>query len=242
MPDQTALLEDDPQKSCCRRLVMDQMPVVAAGAVFGALLSAIKSCASGRCWRRRHLHENIWRQFRRAFVVRKTCASCASALVFAIACAGLRHQDGRYAHFTSWSGPTRCRWSAAFVPRLRPVLEARHHAGRAVAPPVLGIGVGCCSSQPDVEAGLPQQLAGVLAVGMVAGSLVPQWWVHHATSSTMPWQAWRGRREPCRKQGASYNRGVFPKHRFFSACLSMPTNAAPVALPRMMLQKSPMPR
>lgn len=60
----TALLADDPQK-VLPTLVMDKMPFAMQVLFFGALLSAIKSCASATLLAPSvTFTENIWRQFR----------------------------------------------------------------------------------------------------------------------------------------------------------------------------------
>ncbi|MEG1456664.1 MAG: sodium:solute symporter, partial [Comamonas sp.] len=65
MPEATAgLLKDDPQK-VLPTLVMEKMPFVMQVLFFGALLSAIKSCASATLLAPSvTFTENIWRQFR----------------------------------------------------------------------------------------------------------------------------------------------------------------------------------
>jgi SSS family solute:Na+ symporter len=64
MPEQAAqLIEEDPQK-VLPTLVMTQMPFVMQVLFFGALLSAIKSCASATLLAPSvTFTENIWRQF-----------------------------------------------------------------------------------------------------------------------------------------------------------------------------------
>lgn len=79
MPEQAAqLIEEDPQK-VLPTLVMTQMPFVMQVLFFGALLSAIKSCASATLLAPSvTFTENIWRQFFRIKVTNSPCWPCAS--------------------------------------------------------------------------------------------------------------------------------------------------------------------
>jgi Na+/proline symporter len=122
----------------------------------------------------------------------------------------------------------------AFVPLVFGLYWKRATTQGALCATVLGIGVWVLfMATPALHEAFPQQLAGVLAavVGMVAGSLVPQW-VHHRPASHHAIA--ENKAHPIIE---GFSQAPFPP-----VCLSMPTNAAPVAMPRMCCKKSPMPR
>ena len=188
MPEQTAaLLEDDPQK-VLPTLVMDKMPVVMQVLFFGALLSAIKSCASATLLAPSvTFTENIWRQFRPEYIsdLENLRIMRISVLVFAIAVLVYSIKMEGTPIFELVSGAYQVPLVGAFVPLVFGLYWKRATTQGALCATVLGIGVWVLfMATPALHEAFPQQLAGVLAavVGMVAGSLVPQW-VHHRPAS-----------------------------------------------------------
>ena len=188
MPEQTAaLLEDDPQK-VLPTLVMDKMPVVMQVLFFGALLSAIKSCASATLLAPSvTFTENIWRQFRPEYIsdLENLRVMRISVLVFAIAVLVYSIKMEGTPIFELVSGAYQVPLVGAFVPLVFGLYWKRATTQGALCATVLGIGVWVLfMATPALHEAFPQQLAGVLAavVGMVAGSLVPQW-VHHRPAS-----------------------------------------------------------
>ena len=133
MPEQTAaLLKDDPQK-VLPTLVLEKMPFVMQVLFFGALLSAIKSTASATLLAPSvTFTENIWRQFRPAGSDKAEPAHHAHhGAGVQRRGAGLRDPHAGHADLRAGLG----RLPGAAGRRLRaagvrPVLEARHHAGR----------------------------------------------------------------------------------------------------------------
>ena len=188
MPEQTAaLLEEDPQK-VLPTLVMDKMPVVMQVLFFGALLSAIKSCASATLLAPSvTFTENIWRQFRPEYIsdLENLRIMRISVLVFAIAVLVYSIKMEGTPIFELVSGAYQVPLVGAFVPLVFGLYWKRATTQGALCATVLGIGVWVLfMATPALHEAFPQQLAGVLAavVGMVAGSLVPQW-VHHRPAS-----------------------------------------------------------
>ena len=184
MPEQTAsLLEDDPQK-VLPTLVMDRMPVVMQVLFFGALLSAIKSCASATLLAPSvTFTENIWRQFRPAYIsdLENLRIMRISVFVFAVCVLVYSIKMEGTPIFELVSGAYQVPLVGAFVPLVFGLYWQRATTQGALCSTVLGIGVWLAFiNVPGWGEVFPQQLAGVLAavVGMVAGSLVPQWLRH----------------------------------------------------------------
>ncbi len=143
MPQETAeLLKDDPQK-VLPTLVMDKMPLVMQVLFFGALLSAIKSCASATLLAPSvTFTPNIWRQFRPEKI-----SDRENLLAMRIVCWCSRwvcwpHQMEGTAPFTSWCpAPTKCRWWGRCVPLVFGLYWKRANTQGALCAVVLGIGV-----------------------------------------------------------------------------------------------------
>ncbi len=178
MPGQTeALLKDDPQK-ILPTLVIEHMPFVMQVLFFGALLSAIKSCASATLLAPSVTFvENIWRQFRprmsdqQELHTMRITVLCFSSLVLIYAMA----MQGT-SIYEMVSGAYQVTLVGAFVPLVAGLYWQRATTQGAVFAIVLGLlSWGMFMATPAGEA-FPAQLAGVLAafVGMVAGSLGPQ--------------------------------------------------------------------
>lgn len=180
MPEATsALLSEDPQK-VLPTLVMERMPLAMQVLFFGALLSAIKSCASATLLAPSvTFTENIWRQFRPMTSDKENLLTMRiSVLVFAacvLAYSILMEGTPIYELVASaYQVPL----VGAFVPLAFGLYWKRATTQGAIAAVTLGIGVWVLFMVvPGWAEVFPQQLAGVLSAvcGMVAGSLLPQW-------------------------------------------------------------------
>jgi len=180
MPEQTAaLLQDDPQK-VLPTLVMERMPVVMQVLFFGALLSAIKSCASATLLAPSiTFTENIWRQFRSNQVSDREnlLTMRISVLVFAICVLVYSIKMEGTPIYELVSSAYQVPLVGAFIPLVFGLYWKRASTQGALCAVVLGIGVWLVFMlTPAWSDVFPQQLAGLLAAvfGMVAGSLAPQ--------------------------------------------------------------------
>jgi len=178
MPDQAeALLQDDPQK-VLPTLVLEKMPFVMQVLFFGALLSAIKSCASATLLAPSVTFvENIWRQFRphlgdkQELRTMRITVLVFSALVLLYA---IKMQGTSI--YEMVSGAYQVTLVGAFVPLVFGLYWKKASTQGAVFSIVLGLLTwGVFLATPAGEE-FPAQLAGVLAslAGMLAGSLGPQ--------------------------------------------------------------------
>ena len=178
MPERaTQLLAEDPQK-VLPTLVLERMPFVMQVLFFGALLSAIKSCASATLLAPSVTFvENIWRQFRprisdrQELLTMRLTVLAFSALVctYAIALHGTPIYE-------MVSGAYQVTLAGAFVPLTAGLFWRRATTQGAVFSIVLGLlGWLVFVLTPAGEA-FPAQLSGLgMAVaGMVVGSLGPQ--------------------------------------------------------------------
>ncbi|MBS0292231.1 MAG: sodium:solute symporter family protein [Proteobacteria bacterium] len=180
MPEQAAgLLQDDPQK-VLPTLVMTRMPVGLQVLFFGALLSAIKSCASATLLAPSvTFTENIWRQFRPEYISdrEKLLTMRISVLVFAAGVLLYSIKMEGTPIYELVSSAYQVPLVGAFVPLVFGLYWKRANTQGAVCAVVLGIGVWLLFMlTPALHEAFPQQLAGLLsaAFGMVAGSLAPQ--------------------------------------------------------------------
>ena len=178
MPQRAAeLIAQDPQK-VLPTLVMEQMPFFMQVMFFGALLSAIKSCASATLLAPSvTFTENIWRQFyphmsdRQGLRAMRTTVLVFSALVLAYAI-GMQGTS----IYEMVSGAYQVTLVGAFVPLTAGLYWRRATTQGAVFSMVLGLlAWGVFLATPAGEE-FPAQLAGLLAavVGMVIGTLGPQ--------------------------------------------------------------------
>ncbi|WP_225783879.1 sodium:solute symporter family protein [Xenophilus sp. Marseille-Q4582] len=179
MPERAqALLADDPQK-VLPTLVMEKMPFVMQILFFGALLSAIKSCASATLLAPSvTFTENIWRQFRPHGSDRENLLTMRiSVLVFAVCVLVYSIQMEGTPIYELVSGAYQVPLVGAFVPLVFGLYWNRASTQGAVCAVVLGIGVWIAGHAMGWGEAFPAQLAGVLAAmaGMVLGSLLPQW-------------------------------------------------------------------
>jgi len=178
MPEQaTALMADDPQK-VLPTLVMTQMPFVMQVLFFGALLSAIKSCASATLLAPSvTFTENIWRQFHpHQSDQQELRAMRVTVLVFSMLVLGYAIRMQGTSIYEMVSGAYQVPLVGAFVPLTFGLYWKRATTQGAIFALVLGLltwGLFLVTPAGDE---FPAQLAGVLAslTGMVLGSLGPQ--------------------------------------------------------------------
>jgi SSS family solute:Na+ symporter len=193
MPEKAAqLIQEDPQK-VLPTLVMEQMPFVMQVLFFGALLSAIKSCASATLLAPSvTFTENIWRQFfphqgdKQALLAMRITVLVFSGLVltYAILMQGSSIYD-------MVSGAYQVTLVGAFVPLVFGLYWSKATSQGAIFAIVLGLLAWLLFIMTPAGEEFPAQLAGVLAslTGMLAGSLGPQalrnkHGAHHALAGT----------------------------------------------------------
>ncbi len=178
MPEQAAaLMADDPQK-VLPTLVMTQMPFVMQVLFFGALLSAIKSCASATLLAPSvTFTENIWRQFHpHQSDQQELRAMRVTVLVFSLLVLGYAIRMQGTSIYEMVSGAYQVPLVGAFVPLTFGLYWKRATTQGAIFALVLGLLTwGLFLATPAGDE-FPAQLAGVLAslTGMVLGSLGPQ--------------------------------------------------------------------
>ena len=193
MPDVRGLLADDPQK-VLPTLVLQHMPVGLQVAFFGALLSAIMSTASATLLAPSTTFvENILRNLHPGMSDQQTLkAMRLSVLVFTGCVLAYAISMQGSSIYELVAGAYQVPLVGAFVPLAFGVYWKRATTQGALLAVVLGVGVWLLFvASPVLNTAFPQQLAGVLAamVGMVAGSLAPQFvadhkgHVHHYESS-----------------------------------------------------------
>ncbi len=178
-----ALLKDDPQK-VLPTLVMERMPLALQVAFFGALLSAIMSTASATLLAPATTFvENILRNLRPGMGDAATLkAMRLSVLVFTLAVLSYAITMQGTSIYEMVSGAYQVPLVGAFVPLVFGLYWKRASTQGALCAVVLGLGVWLVFvATPALSQAFPQQLAGLLAalVGMVAGSLAPQWAADH---------------------------------------------------------------
>ena len=178
MPEKAAqLIQEDPQK-VLPTLVMEQMPFVMQVLFFGALLSAIKSCASATLLAPSvTFTENIWRQFfphqgdKQALLAMRITVLVFSALVLAYAIA----MQGS-SIYEMVSGAYQVTLVGAFIPLLFGLYWPKATTQGAIFSIVMGLLAWLLFLLTPAGEEFPAQLAGVLAslAGMLIGSLGPQ--------------------------------------------------------------------
>jgi SSS family solute:Na+ symporter len=193
MPEKAAqLIQEDPQK-VLPTLVMEQMPFVMQVLFFGALLSAIKSCASATLLAPSvTFTENIWRQFfphqgdKQALLAMRITVLVFSGLVltYAILMQGSSIYD-------MVSGAYQVTLVGAFVPLVFGLYWSKATSQGAIFAIVLGLLAWLLFIMTPAGEEFPAQLAGLLAslTGMLVGSLGPQalrnkHGAHHALAGT----------------------------------------------------------
>jgi SSS family transporter len=178
MPEKAAqLMQEDPQK-VLPTLVMEQMPFVMQVLFFGALLSAIKSCASATLLAPSvTFTENIWRQFfphqgdKQALLAMRVTVFVFSGVVLAYAI--LMQGSSIY---DMVSGAYQVTLVGAFIPLVFGLYWPKATTQGAIFAIVLGLLAWLLFLMTPAGEEFPAQLAGVLAslAGMVIGSLGPQ--------------------------------------------------------------------
>ena len=178
MPEKAAqLIQEDPQK-VLPTLVMEQMPFIMQVLFFGALLSAIKSCASATLLAPSvTFTENIWRQFfphqgdKQALLAMRVTVLVFSGFVLAYAIA----MQGS-SIYEMVSGAYQVTLVGAFVPLLFGLYWSKATTQGAIFAIVLGLLAWLLFLVTPAGEEFPAQLAGVLAslTGMLVGSLGPQ--------------------------------------------------------------------
>ena len=178
MPDKAAdLIADDPQK-VLPTLVMEQMPFVMQVLFFGALLSAIKSCASATLLAPSvTFTENIWRQFRpRQSDKQELRTMRITVLVFSLLVLGYAIYMQGTSIYEMVSGAYQVPLVGAFIPLTFGLYWQRATTQGAIFALVLGLLTWMLFLVTPAGNEFPAQLAGVLAslTGMLVGSLGPQ--------------------------------------------------------------------
>ena len=178
MPEQAAqLIQEDPQK-VLPTLVMTQMPFVMQVLFFGALLSAIKSCASATLLAPSvTFTENIWRQFfphqgdKQSLLAMRVTVLVFSALVLLYA---IQMQGSSI--YEMVSGAYQVTLVGAFIPLLFGLYWAKATTQGAILSIASGLSIWLLMLTTPAGEEFPAQLAGVLAslAGMLIGSLAPQ--------------------------------------------------------------------
>ena len=178
MPEQAAqLIQEDPQK-VLPTLVMTQMPFVMQVLFFGALLSAIKSCASATLLAPSvTFTENIWRQFfphqgdKQSLLAMRVTVLVFSALVLMYAI-----QMQGTSIYEMVSGAYQVTLVGAFIPLLFGLYWSKATTQGAILSIALGLSTWLLMLMTPAGEEFPAQLAGVLAslAGMLIGSLAPQ--------------------------------------------------------------------
>jgi len=178
MPEQAAaLMADDPQK-VLPTLVMTQMPFVMQVLFFGALLSAIKSCASATLLAPSvTFTENIWRQFHPHQTDQQELRSMrVTVLVFSLLVLGYAIRMQGTSIYEMVSGAYQVPLVGVFVPLTFGLYWKRATTQGAIFALSFGLLTWVLFLATPAGDEFPAQLAGVLAslTGMVLGSLGPQ--------------------------------------------------------------------
>jgi Na+/proline symporter len=186
MPEKAAtLMAEDPQK-VLPTLVMEQMPFVMQVLFFGALLSAIKSCASATLLAPSvTFTENIWRQFRPYQSDQQELrAMRVTVLGFSVIVLCYAIQMQGTSIYEMVSSAYQVPLVGAFVPLTFGLYWKRASTQGAIAAIVLGLSVWVVLLFTPLGEEFPAQLAGLLAslLGMVVGSLAPQF-IHNTHAS-----------------------------------------------------------
>ncbi|MEJ7929156.1 sodium:solute symporter family protein [Ramlibacter sp. AN1015] len=176
------LLADDPQK-VLPSLVLERMPLMLQVAFFGALLSAIMSTASATLLAPSTTFvENILRNIVPGMSDQATLrAMRVSVLVFTIIVLAYAIVMEGTSIYELVAGAYQVPLVGAFVPLVFGLYWSRATTQGALASVVLGLGTWLFFAFTPLAEVFPQQLAGLLAalVGMLAGSLLPQWVANH---------------------------------------------------------------
>ena len=178
MPDKAAtLMQEDPQK-VLPTLVMEHMPFAMQVLFFGALLSAIKSCASATLLAPSvTFTENIWRQFNPHSSDRQELrAMRVTVLVFSVLVLLYATAMQGSSIYEMVSGAYQVTLVGAFIPLVFGLYWPRATTQGAVLAIVAGLASWLTLMLTPLGEEFPAQLAGVLAslAGMLIGSRLPQ--------------------------------------------------------------------
>jgi SSS family solute:Na+ symporter len=178
MPEKAnSLMAEDPQK-VLPTLVMEHMPFVMQVLFFGALLSAIKSCASATLLAPSvTFTENIWRSWRPHQGDQQNLRTMRiTVLVFSAVVLGYAILMQGTSIYEMVSGAYQVTLVGAFVPLVAGLYWPRATTQGALFSIILGLLAWLMFLVTPAGQEFPAQLAGVLAagVGMLAGSLGPQ--------------------------------------------------------------------
>lgn len=171
------LIDTDPQQ-ILPTLIMTKVPVLAQVMFFGALLSAIKSCASATLlapsvtFTENILKEFIPQQTDRQFLLMMR----AVVLVFTVIVTAFALQT-ESSIYKMVENAYKVTLVAAFVPLVFGLYWKRASRQGALASIILGLACWIATEILAPEGLWPPQLVGVMAsfAGMFAGSLLPQW-------------------------------------------------------------------
>jgi SSS family transporter len=175
MPEQAAkLIAEDPQK-VLPTLVMTQMPFVMQVLFFGALLSAIKSCASATLLAPSvTFTENIWRQFfPRQSDQQELKAMRITVLVFSVLVLAYAIAMQGTSIYEMVSGAYQVTLVGAFVPLAFGLYWKKATTQGALFAIVMGLLTWLLFMLTPAGEEFPAQLAGVLA--SLAGMLIGSW-------------------------------------------------------------------
>lgn len=178
MPERaTVLIADDPQK-VIPTLVMERMPFIMQVLFFGALLSALKSCASATLLAPSVTFvENIWRQFfPRQSDRQELWTMRVAVLIFSICVCTYAIALQGTSIYEMVSSAYQVTLVGAFVPLLAGLYWRRATTQGAVFSILLGLLTWLLFLTTPAGEWFPAQLAGLLmaGAGMVLGSLGPQ--------------------------------------------------------------------
>jgi SSS family solute:Na+ symporter len=191
MPEETArLIAEDPQK-VLPTLVMTQMPFIMQVLFFGALLSAIKSCASATLLAPSvTFTENIWRQFFPDQTdAQELKAMRITVLVFSVLVLTYAIAMQGTSIYEMVSGAYQVTLVGAFVPLAFGLYWSKATTQGALLSIGLGLLTWLIFTFTPWGEEFPAQLAGVMAslAGMWLGSLAPQWLLNqHAGHHKVP--------------------------------------------------------
>ena len=184
MPEQTKeFLANDPQK-ILPTLILEKMPFIAQVIFFGALLSAIKSCASATLLApSTSFVENIYKHFRPGLTDKQELrAFRVSLLFFTAGVLGYAIKMKGTPIYEMVSSAYQVTLVGAFIPLVCGLYWKRATRYGAIASIVLGIMTWLLFLLTPLSESFPAQLAGIVAaaIGMVGGSLLSKPHEHQA--------------------------------------------------------------
>ncbi len=176
------LIDTDPQL-ILPRLILDHAPLFAQVMFFGALLSAIKSCASATLLAPSvTFTENIMKPMMSNMTDRKLLLSMRIVTLVFTVLVTIYAVNSKASIFKMVENAYQITLVAAFVPLVCGLYWRRATNQGALAAIFAGLATWLVilRFEPD-DPFLPAQFAGLIAavVGMVAGSLLPQWLQHN---------------------------------------------------------------